>query len=468
MKDLAVVLHVFNTLVGLTLVVSTFVLLNYTYTHADLPDDNVRFYKHDDPANLTEGGSGRYQLLWWLTATHALRWLVPFAAAVAVLTTSYGNSSVNLLALVVVGILTFVETAKGVWQLFMWVGPNCEDYQICRNTGARRDAGGAEIGDDPRQQSGTYTFDVFYTLAIVVMWFLYLIFVLGRLRGALDEKRREKEQSPLPADSPAAIAAKEAAKLRPRAGHAVATSVVSLVLVLALVVYLPWVHQNLTFTQGARADTVLPPDQQFNQPDDTVPHFVHDVPGDPTEGASGRGELYWWVFASDALLGLVPLAVMGNLVDRMCGRSGFVRLAQAFMLVLWLWTAAKLFWLALLALPTLCDGFQFCRPFDARRDAGGVEIGANASNMNFVHALAAWFQLGFLVLLTALLVLVSTLPGASGRAAVMRRMTSARKGVGARVQTAASAAVMRGRSFIAGNTGTRSQRAVAKEFRRQQ
>jgi len=68
----------------------------------------------------------------------------------------------------------------------------------------------------------------------------------------------------------------------------------------------------------------------------------------------------------------------------------------------------------------------------------------------------------------ALLVLVSTLPGASGRAAVMRRMTSARKGVGARVQTAASAAVMRGRSFIAGNTGTRSQRAVAKEFRRQQ
>ncbi len=474
MKGLVVVLHVLNTLVGLTLVWSVFVHLNYTYTHADLPDDNVRFYKHNDPANLTEGHSGRYGLYWWITWSHALRWLGVYAVTVSVLASAYSNTSLNLLTLLVVGVLAFSDAAKFLWMVLLWTGENCEDHQFCRNHGARRDPGGNEIGDDPRQQNGAYSFDVFYTMSIAIAWFLYMIFVLARLRGAFEERRRAEDEvaARLPPEpgSPADVAARFAAKSRPPAGHAIASSVVSLVLVVALIVYQPWVHQNLTFTQGATADAVLPPDQQFNLPDDAIPYFVHDVPGDPTEGASGRGGAYWWLFASDALIGLVPLAVLGNLVDKKCDRRGFTKLAQAFLAALSLWTLVKVFWLALLALPPLCERFQFCRAFGARRDAGGAEIGANASNMNFVYALAVWFQVGFLVLLMVLLVLVSTLPDAWMRAAVVRRMKPASKQVKAHVQTAATALHQRARSAIAGvgaGDKAQAQRASAKGYRRQ-
>ncbi len=413
MRTLLAIVNVFNFFVLLTLLASLSVIfLKFTFTvDNDLPDDNIPYYISDDPGNDTEGDSARFGLYWWVYATDSLRILVPFLLLVNILVLKYGGPGFTVVVQFLLALLFLWEIAKFIWAVILWADKNCANHQFCRNLGARRDGLGEEIGDDPNSQSGTYSFYVWYSLAFIFISAFALVLV-GSMEGALLRWARLQNIMRGTKEKGDVVGAPDASTAWWILG-------LTTLFVAVLVVYLPLVFLNFTFTNGNVSNTPQPLSDQFNLPDDRVPFYISDNPADPTELDSGKFELYWWIYASDTLLILAPLAALANANAKAYrgANSGFTLLLQIFLALLLLWQIVKFVWAGVLAVPTVCETHQFCRAFGSRR-TGMAETGANARNLNFVYSSYLWFSLGFAILLIALLFLVTSMRGAYARSMV--------------------------------------------------
>ena len=389
---------ILSGIVALSLVVYfPLVHLTYTFTHDDLPDDNVPFYIHDDAGNPTEKSSGRLGLYWWVYASDSLRLLFPALAGASLFLRLKKTRVLTGTVVVVLALLALWELAKFVWAVILWIPSNCKNHQFCRNFGARRTAGGAEIGEDPQRQNFAYEFMVWYNLAffLVTIAYLYVVVALAtRDRGPTPKPKPERKELDDPGSLPWW------------------TFAATLILAGLLLFFLPLTFLNLTFTDGNETEAGVPAALRFNLPDDNVPYYVHDDPSNPTEKSSGRFGLYWWVHAGEALLILAPVLSCIHMNELVSGKKGFPVVLQLTLAAFLLWFIVKLVWLAALAVPTLCEAHQFCRAFGARRDVGGAEVGGNPRNLNFVYSSAVWFDLAFVIVLGWLLWLISSAKGA--------------------------------------------------------
>ena len=376
------------------------VYLTYTFTHDNLPDDNVRFYFHEDPGTPTEGSSGRFQFFWWLYATDALRILFPILSIMNLFLLIYSGPGLTPVIVVILAIILICEVVKFICTIIIWVPENCQNAQFCRNFGSRRTDAGVEIGEDPRDQNSVYNFMTWFNLVFLAVGLLYVVTV-ATMDGSLITSRRAQR------------ADKKKTGTKPVASwKAWFLFVLNLLLTLALIVYLPLAFLNFSFADDNVTTAAVPLNLRVNLPDGAMPYYINDELADPTEGNSGRLQLYYWIYATDALLLLVPfLTTIPTASQKKPGR-GFVIFLQVFVLLLFLWQLAKFVWAAVLGVPSLCEGHQFCRAFGARRDADGAEIGDSARNMNFVYSTLVWSNLVFVVLLLLELIAVSVLPGA--------------------------------------------------------
>ncbi len=418
MKTLLTCAHVLNCLVVTSLiVVLAIVFLNFTFTHTDLPDDNVPYYIHDVPEDLTEKSSGQYGLYWWVYATDSLRLLVPFLVLASLVVLIYAGTDLTWLVEIFLVLLLLWELVKFIWAVVLWVPGCCARHQFCRALGARRDAEGDEIGSDPGNANGTYTFYTYYSIGFFVVIIFYL-FLVAAFASRFPGWKRQQEQRSLDENN-------DAPSARPvQPANAWVTLVLSTLITLALIVFIPAAFLNFTFTNGktTSATEALPPLDQPHLPDDKIPYYISENDGDPTEGSSGRLEFWWWWYASDMLLILVPLACMANVVEKGFRRTGFTKVLQLFITLMLLFRFLKFIVVATMAHPKLCQTSQFCRSFAARTNDGGVEIGGPPGSMNPAYSFYVWFSLALLVLMIGLLLTVSMLHDAVGRGLAVRIM----------------------------------------------
>ncbi len=424
MKTFIWIINILNLIVVISfLFYFPIIYLHYTFTSDDLPDDNVPFYISDNPANPTEKDSGRFGVYWWVYATDTLRFLFILLPYINLLAIRSGEFGFEILATVLLILLVIWELAKFIWAIILWEGSNCQLHQFCRNFGSRRDGFGIEIGANPRNQNFVYTFMTWYNLAFFLIGILYLA-LLGGMSGSLFKwlrvknyflKFKEKEQFFIPT-------------IKSVKSWIIWTSVaLSSILVLVMIFYFPLIFQNFTFT--------------FNDlPDGNIPFYINNKLLDITEEDSGRLELYWWIYATDTLLILVPVAVLGTIAliiyradvykevgkDK-SGKTLYKRvgedeyhiltiITQIFILILFIWQIVKFVWAAILSLPSLCDDHQFCRPFCSRRglnmEGKFEEQGCNARNLNFAYSSLVWFNLVFCFLLLFQFLVTSSMEGA--------------------------------------------------------
>ncbi len=432
MRSLIFFVNLFNGIIVLSFLLAfSLTFLNFTFTHDDLPDDNIPYYIHDIPGDLTEKDSGRYGLYWWVYASDALRILVPFLLLGNILVLRYGGPALTILVQFLFVLFLLWEIAKFIWAVILFVPKNCDDHQFCRNLGARRDAGGMEIGDPPGSQNFTYSFYTFYSLAFFIVMIFALI-LIGAMEGALYQWQRLRESMKALLGDKA-----ESAVSAPTSTNAWLTFTLGLVMTLALVFYFPFVFLNFTFTNSKETGAMVPPSLRANLPDDNIPYYIHDIPDDPNEGDSGRFGLYWWVYAADTLMILVPLAAVANVNDKAYQGGGCTILVQIFILLLLVWQLVKFLWTAILSVPSLCETHQFCRAFGARRIAS-AEIGDSPRNLNFVFSTYIWFNLALAILMLVILIVVSMLKGAIGRRTVTRYLPYANKVSGMHTSQAVS------------------------------
>ncbi len=393
MKSLIWIINILNLIVVISfLFYFPIIYLHYTFTSDDLPDDNVPFYIHDNPANPTEKDSGRFGLYWWVYATDTLRFFFIILLPINLIALRSGEFGFEIVITVFLVLLVIWEFAKFIWAVILWEGSNCELHQFCRNFGSRRDGFGIEIGATASNQNSVYTFMTWYNLVFFLIGILYLA-LLGAMSESLRKwilvRRFVKTSEP------------ERVFLPPRPSSPkswiIWTSVaLSSILVLVMIFYFPLVFQNFTFT--------------FNDlPDGNIPFYINNKLLDITEEDSGRLELYWWIYATDILLILVPVAVLGIISLSIYRNESekesefFTKITQIFLLILLIWQIVKFVWAAILALPSLCDDHQFCRPFCSRRglnmEGKFEEQGCNAGNLNRIYSSLVWFNLIFCLLL---------------------------------------------------------------------
>ena len=376
------------------------VYLTYTFTHANLPDDNVRFYFHEDPGTPTEGSSGQFQFFWWVYATDSLRILFPVLSVMNLFLLMYAGPGLTPVIVVILAIILIWEVVKFICTIVIWVPENCQNAQFCRSFGSRRTDAGVEIGEDPRDQNSVYNFMTWFNLVFLAVGLMYVVTVATMDNSFITWKRDQQAGSKKTGAKP--IASWKAWFL----------FVLNLLLTLALIVYLPLAFLNFTFTDDNVTAAAVPLNLRVNLPDGAMPYYIDDELADPTEGDSGRLQLYYWIYATDALLVLVPfLTTIPTASQKKPGR-GFVIFLQMFVLLLFLWQLAKFVWAAVLGVPSLCEGHQFCRAFGSRRGTDGAEIGDSARNMNFAYSTLVWSNLVFVVLPLLELIAVSVLPGA--------------------------------------------------------
>ena len=402
MRGLLTCVHVLNFVVlAVFLLYIPWVWLGFTFTFSDLTDDDVRFYISDDDADDTEKASGRFGLYWWVFGTSILRLTAPFLAILALVVIVQGAPWFTIFVQIWVVLLVVWELVKFVWLLILWFPKNCKHFQFCRNQGARRDDMGNEIGADPALGNIFYEWEVWFSLA----WFVVLLFYLGvisAMEGSLVgiwkwEKRNGKQSK----------------KRDPPSASIVWTLVIlNSLLLLAFIFYFPLVYFDFTFTTTKETPAAVAPDVKFNLPDESVPFYVSDDAFDPTEGSSGRGQLYWWIYWSDIFIILVPFAAIGNLAERAYRYRGCTPIIQLYLLLVAAWLVVKFVWISVLSVPSICETHQFCRDFGARR-IGGAEVGDNPANMNFVYSIYLWFNLGFLLFVIADLLAVSLMKKAA-------------------------------------------------------
>ena len=265
---------------------------------------------------------------------------------------------------------------------------NCENHQFCRNFASRRDIGKNEVGGDPTKANYVFQIMFWSNIAFIIIDAILIIVLLSMEREEKEEKVKFKKPTPW---------------------TVILLVLSSFLLALALVFYIPFVFFNFTFTHN-------------DLPDDNIPYYINDESAfmNIEEGDSGRFGLYWWVYASDAILFLVPIVTLANLGCKIHLNLNFTVLVQLELIVLLVLQIVKFIWGALLALPTLCDGHQFCRAFGSRRDNTKAEVGDNPRNMNYVYSLYVWFNLGFSLILFVTLIVVSFMKGALFRGTVKR------------------------------------------------
>lgn len=426
MKALLTCAHVLNCVVITSLItVLAVVFLNFTFTHTDLPDDNVPYYIHDVAEDPTEKSSGQYGLYWWVYATDSLRLLVPFMLLASLMILIYAGTDLTWLVEILLVLLLVWELVKFVWAVVLWIPNCCAKHQFCRALGARRDMDGEEIGDDPGKANGTYTFYTYYSLAFFVVIIIYL-FLVARFSSGVSKWQRKQQGQELQQKLLQSNGASAARPVEP--ANAWTTLALSTLLTLTLVVFIPVAFLNFTFTNDktTSATEALPPPDRPHLPDDKIPYYISENDDDLTEGSSGRLEFFWWWYASDILLVLVPLACMANIVEKGYGRSGFTRILQLFVVLVLLLHFVKFITAAVIAHPKLCQTQQFCRSFAARTDDSGTEIGGPPGSMNLAYSFYVWFSLALVLLVAGLLVAVSTLHDAVGRGLAIRVVPYAR------------------------------------------
>lgn len=402
MRGLLTCVHILNSIVLLVfLVYIPWVWLGFTFTFSDLPDDDVRFYISDDDADDTEGASGRFGLYWWVFGTSILRLTAPFLAILALVIIVRGAPWFTIFVQIWVVILVIWELVKFIWLLILWFPKNCKNFQFCRNQGARRDDMGNEIGADPTLGNVFYNWEVWYSLA----WFVVLLFYLGvvsAMEGSLvgiwkwDSRNGKQKKKHDP----------------PSSGIVWTLVILNSLFLLLFLFYFPLVYFDFTFTTTKETPAAVAPGIKFNLPDESVPFYISDDLFDPTEGSSGRGQIYWWIYWSDIFIILVPFAVIGNLAERAYQYRGCTPIIQLYLLLVVAWQVVKFVWISILSVPSICETHQFCRAFGARRILG-VEVGDNPANMNFVYSIYVWFTLGFLLLVIVELLVVSLMSKAA-------------------------------------------------------
>ncbi len=371
------------------------VFLNYTFTSSDLPDDNIPFYIHDNLSDPTEKHSGRFGLYWWIYATDTLRFFFLLLPVINLLVLRYTRTGFTLIAGIFLAILFILEIGKFIWAFILWISDNCKNHQFCRNFGSRRDAAENEVGDNEENQNFVYSFMTWYNLAFLPIAIVYL-FILGRMKGQFKDWKTDHPENQLPVKS-----------------WIVWTSIaLCSTLVLVMIFYFPLVFLNFTFTSSdMTSKIVVPPVSKINLPDDRIPFYINDKLTDFTELESGRLELYWWVYATDTFLILVPVSVLGTIALLIYyATPNFTRTTQLFLLGLLFLQIIKFFWAAVLSLPSLCDDHQFCRAF-CSREIGGVPT-CNRGNLNFVYSSLVWFNLVFVFLLFLQFLVTSSMEGA--------------------------------------------------------
>ena len=424
MKALMWCTNILNLIVVLSLIVYfPIVYLNYTFTHSNLPDDNVPFYISDDPVDDTEKSSGQFELFWWIYATDALRLLFPLLAVVNIIILRYNGTGFTIFVQFTFIALLLWEFVKFIWSVVFWIPDNCKNHQFCRSLEARRDAIGTEIGEDPGTANFVYSFMTWYNLDFFFIAIIYLI-IVGSMEGSLFSWRSIGQNGPpeKPEDPKPSIAWTSIALMS--------------IFVLLLIFYIPLVFLNFTFTDPKiTSAVVVAPISRVNLPDDRIPYYINDDLLDPIEGDSQRYGLYWWVFASNMLLLFVPIAVLGTIAVATYDGGALTLLTQIFLFILLVWQVVKYVWIAILALPSLCDDFQFCRPFCARRDLGGPETGCNPRNLNFVYSSLVWFDLAFVILLIVTLIIVSMMEGAAFKGAFNNAYSSSQSSVNSRARS---------------------------------
>lgn len=380
MRAYIIAANIFNFLVLLSLLFAfSYVFLNYTFTHSDLPDDNIPFFIHDDPGNPTEKWSGRFQLYWWILATNTLRIIVPFLLLTNIVFMKFLGPGLSIFIRVIFAIIFIWEWIKFIWLILLWIPVNCGKHQFCRNFGARRELM-VEIGDNPELQNAVFTFEVFYTLAFALVMGVYIVLV-GNLRQI------------------STITKKAPASNNVRPTRLWGNVILGIILTLGLIFYFAIVFLNFTFTNAKTTNTLVPPDLLFNLPDGNVPYYINDVPDDPTELNSGRSELYWWFLATDTLLILIPSIYLTDMVLKVFKYKNYPVVAQGFLVIVLIWQIIKTIWITALSLSKKCAGHQFCRALGARRDMGGNEIGDDPGIWNKTYATYVWFSIGFVVIL---------------------------------------------------------------------
>ena len=374
------------------------VFLNYTFTHDNLPDDNIPYYIHDNPADLHEINSNRFGSFWFVFATDTTRIFPPILMLIIVIVIPYTDKSFNdfliIGSTIVIVVLGIWEIIKFIWSAVLLVPDNCEKHQFCRNFSSRRDAGNNEVGGDPRQGNYVYHIMVWTNLAIIIIYGIYLVILFSMTREEKVEKGEPEEK---------------VEKGKPKAWISLFLTISSLTLGLLLVFYLPIVYFNFTFTHK-------------DLPDDNIPHYFNDESAfmNIEEGDSGRFGLYWWIYASDSFLILVPIITLINLGLKIHWNLNFTILVQLLYGLVLLSQIGKFIWGAILAIPSLCDDHQFCRAFGSRRDPVGKEIGDNPRNLNYVYAIYMWFHLGFSMILLLNLFVISSMKGSLFRGVATR------------------------------------------------
>jgi len=382
------------------------VFLNYTFTFNDLDDDNIPFYIHEDVPDHTD--SSRFGVYWWIYATDSLRIFFLLLPAINLLVLRYAGTEFTLIAGIFLAILFIWEILKFIWAFILWISDNCKDHQFCRNFGSRQDAIGEEVGDNEENQNFVYSFMTWYNLAFLPIAIVYLVILGGMNRQFRDWKTEHKAELRIEKMS------------RTLYGKLVKSWIVwtsialCSTLVLVMIFYFPLVFLNFTFTSSDMTSKIVVPSvSKINLPDNRIPFYINDKLTDFTELDSGRLELYWWVYATDTFLILVPVSVLGTIAlliysfrDKPA-KPDFTRTTQIFLLGLLFLQIIKFFWAAVLSLPSLCEKHQFCRAF-CSREIGGVPT-CNRGNLNFVYSSLVWFNLVFCFLLFFQFLVVSSM-----------------------------------------------------------
>ncbi|KKK90893.1 hypothetical protein LCGC14_2718440, partial [marine sediment metagenome] len=107
------------------------------------------------------------------------------------------------------------------------------------------------------------------------------------------------------------------------------------IFVVSLIVFFSLTFLNFTFTFS-------------DLPDDNVPYYISDDAANVTEKNSGKFGLYWWIYASQVLLLLIPLLLLSNLLILHYGGTGFTVIVQFIFVLLLLWELTGFIWAVLL------------------------------------------------------------------------------------------------------------------------
>ncbi len=95
------------------------VFQNLTFNHKDLPDDSVPHYISDDPSDVGEKESERYETYWWTYASNSLRILVPIFVTLTFFSLSHADRMFHSFVKRLVGIYLILwliwEIVKSFW-----------------------------------------------------------------------------------------------------------------------------------------------------------------------------------------------------------------------------------------------------------------------------------------------------------------------------------------------------------------